>query len=214
MPENSIVITDHGIFLDNSYFQYFSKNNPGREKESMLDFETQRNKLVSFKFARTRADQIKMNFSGPIGSPDQMAVMMQFTRYSAPTVEATAASAILSKYSNVGQMARRSVAVKEDLEMSLQPDPSPPESHSYFLALPHMASKITNLIPIDTFALEDIEYSSFLGTEADDVLVKIKDRFIIFDSAGRLSQLQASIIPQGFVMSEYKVKEMLLCQRH
>jgi hypothetical protein len=52
-----------------------------------------------------------------------------------------------------------------------------------------MASKITNLIPIDTFALEDIEYSSFLGTEADDVLVKIKDRFLIFDSAGRLSQL-------------------------
>jgi hypothetical protein len=52
-----------------------------------------------------------------------------------------------------------------------------------------MASKITNLIPIDTFALEDIEYSSFLGSEADDVLVKIKDRFLIFDSAGRLSQL-------------------------
>lgn len=39
MPENSIVINDHGIILDNSYFQYFSKNNPGREKESMLDFE-------------------------------------------------------------------------------------------------------------------------------------------------------------------------------
>lgn len=97
--------------------------------------------------------------------------------------------------------------------MSAYPDAALPEFHSYFLALPHMASKITNLIPIDTFALEDIEYSSFLGTEVDDVLVKIKDRFIIFDSAGRLSQLQANIIPQGFVISDYKVKEMLLCQR-
>jgi hypothetical protein len=76
-----------------------------------------------------------------------------------------------------------------------------------------MASKITNLIPIDTFALEDIEYSTFLGTEADDVLVKIKDRFLIFDPSGRLTQLQATMIPKGFVMSEYKVKEMLLCQR-
>jgi hypothetical protein len=76
-----------------------------------------------------------------------------------------------------------------------------------------MASKIKNLIPIDTFALEDIEYSTFLGTEADDVLVKIKDRFLIFDPTGRLTQLKATMIPQGFVMSEYKVKEMLLCQR-
>jgi len=41
--------------LDNSYFQYFSKNNPGREWESMIDFELQRNKLVSFKFAKTSA---------------------------------------------------------------------------------------------------------------------------------------------------------------
>jgi len=52
-----------------------------------------------------------------------------------------------------------------------------------------MASKISNLIPIDTFAIEDIEYSSFLGTEADDVLIKIKDRFLIFDSCGHLTQL-------------------------
>jgi len=39
MPENSIAINDRGIILDNNYFQYFTKNNPGREKESMLDFE-------------------------------------------------------------------------------------------------------------------------------------------------------------------------------
>ena len=49
-----------------------------------------------------------------------------------------------------------------------------------------MASKLANLIPIDTFAIEEIEYSSFLGTEADDVLIKIKDRFLIFDSNGSL----------------------------
>jgi hypothetical protein len=48
-----------------------------------------------------------MNYSGPLNSPDGMTVIMQFTRYSAPTVEATAASAILSKYSNVG--ARNSI---------------------------------------------------------------------------------------------------------
>lgn len=94
-----------------------------------------------------------------------------------------------------------------------QVNPAQPEVHSFFLSLPHMASKIKNLIPIDTFALEDIEYSTFLGTEADDVLVKIKDRFLIFDPTGRLTQLKATMIPQGFVMSEYKVKEMLLCQR-
>ncbi len=52
-----------------------------------------------------------------------------------------------------------------------------------------MASKIANLIPIDTFAKEEIEYSSFLGTEDDDILIKIKDHFIIFNSNGRLTQL-------------------------
>jgi hypothetical protein len=128
-------------------------------------------------------------------------------------VEATAASAILSKYSNVGAAARKSIVSRDDGDFVQQTDPSQPESHSFFLSLPHMASKIKNLIPIDTFALEDIEYSTFLGTEADDVLVKIKDRFLIFDPTGRLTQLKATMIPKGFDMSEYKVKEMLLCQR-
>ena len=130
-----------------------------------------------------------MNFTGPISSPDQMSIMMQFTRYSAPTIEATAASAILSKYSNVGQIARKSIVSRDDEILVQQHDPTQPESNSFFLCLPHMDSKIANLIPIDTFALEDIEYSSFLGTEADDILVKIKDRFLIFDPTGKLSQL-------------------------
>ena len=58
-----------------------------------------------------------MNYSGPLSSPDQMSVMMQFTRYSAPTVEATAASAILSKYSNIG-VAIKSVVSKDDVEIA------------------------------------------------------------------------------------------------
>jgi hypothetical protein len=114
----------------------------------MLDFELQRNKLVSFKFTQTRQDQIKMNYSGPLSSPDGMMVVMQFTRYSAPTLEATAASAILSKYSNVG--ARKSIV---EANSQVDKETLQPDIHSYFLALPHMASKLNNLIPIDTFAI-------------------------------------------------------------
>ena len=49
-----------------------------------------------------------------------MSVMMQFTRYTAPTVEATAASAILSKYSNVGAAARKSIVSREDGDIVVQ----------------------------------------------------------------------------------------------
>ena len=55
-----------------------------------------------------------MNFSGPISSPDQMSVMMQFTRYTVPHVEATSAAAILSRHSNLGQLARKSIVTKDD----------------------------------------------------------------------------------------------------
>jgi len=78
---------------------------------------------------------------------------------------------------------------------------------TYFLCIPHVTSKIKQLLPIDDLSISEVEYSTFLGTENDDMLLRLKNRrenlgFIFFSGRGQLRKVNDSEIP-------YHEKEML-----
>lgn len=42
------------------------------------------------------------------------------------------------------------------------------------MSLPLVTSKLKQIMPLDNFSKEEVEYTTFLGTKTDDILVKLK----------------------------------------
>ena len=64
----------------------------------------------------------------------------------------------------------------------------------FFLSVPLVTSKIKQIMPLDTLSQQQVEYSTFLGTENDDILVKLKSTedshgILIFSANGQLRQV-------------------------
>ena len=54
-----------------------------------------------------------------------------------------------------------------------------------------MTSKVKHILPLDSLSQQQVEYSTFLGTENDDILVKLKSTedshgILIFAPNGQL----------------------------
>jgi hypothetical protein len=57
-----------------------------------------------------------------------------------------------------------------------------------------VTSKVKNILPLDSLSQQQVEYSTFLGTENDDILVKLKSTenshgILIFSANGQLRQV-------------------------
>ena len=71
---------------------------------------------------------------------------------------------------------------------------------AYFLCIPHVTSKVKQLLPMDNLSISEVAYSTFLGTDKDDMLVKLRKKtenlgFMFFSARGQLRELEDCKIP-------------------
>lgn len=65
----------------------------------------------------------------------------------------------------------------------------------FFLSIPILASKVKQIMPLDSLSKGEVEYTTFIGTKNDDILVKLRSKsdslgFLIFSAKGSLRDVE------------------------
>lgn len=164
----------------------------------MLEFESKRDKDVSTKLHNNPSLDytVELNISGAFSSADANSMLFYFRRLKNKQVS------LPQKANNSKRPASKNVRISKQIQFKSNENSNfankitEDESNVgfFFLSIPLVTSKLKQIMPLDTLSQQQVEFSTFLGTDNDDILVKLKSTedshgILIFSANGQLRQV-------------------------